>query len=57
VLLPQRLIDLLAASPPGDRVALVQVPGLRRWRVEAFGPEILATLAGVGAASRKEVRG
>ncbi len=50
VLLPQRLIDLLAAAPPADRAALAAVPGLRRWRVEAFGAEILATLDGTGRA-------
>jgi ribonuclease D len=45
VLLPQRLIDALAAAPPDDLAALQDVPGLRRWRVTTFGPEILAALA------------
>jgi ribonuclease D len=44
VLLPQRLIDTLALAPPPDLEALRAVPGLRRWRVEAFGPAILAAL-------------
>jgi len=44
VLLPQRLIDALAAAPPADLPALRGVPGLRRWRTDAFGPEILAIL-------------
>jgi ribonuclease D len=44
VLLPQRLIDALAAAPPDDLVTLRDVPGLRRWRVDTFGPEILAAL-------------
>ena len=44
VLLPQRLIDALALDPPTDLAALQSVPGLRRWRVDAFGPAILATL-------------
>jgi len=45
VLLPQRLIDTLAAAPPDDLVALRGVPGLRQWRTDTFGPEILAALA------------
>jgi ribonuclease D len=49
VLLPQRLIDLLAAAPPADPVGLAEVPGFRRWRTEAFGPEILEALASVKA--------
>jgi hypothetical protein len=44
VLLPQRLIDLLAAEPPATLDALPAVAGVRRWRAEAFGPEILANL-------------
>jgi ribonuclease D len=44
VLLPQRLIDLLAAEPPASLEALPGVAGVRRWRAEAFGREILAHL-------------
>ena len=44
VLLPQRLIDALALDPPTDLDGLRAVPGLRRWRVEAFGRPILAAL-------------
>jgi ribonuclease D len=44
VLLPQRLIDVLAAAPPGDLTGLGAVPGFRRWRAETFGPAILAAL-------------
>jgi ribonuclease D len=44
VLLPQRLIDALALDPPPDLDGLRAVPGLRRWRVEAFGRPILAAL-------------
>jgi len=44
VLLPQRLIDVLATTPPQDATSLGEVPGLRRWRAETFGPEILAAL-------------
>ncbi|MBI2467336.1 MAG: ribonuclease D [Candidatus Rokubacteria bacterium] len=46
VLLPQRLIDALAAAHPTDVPALAAVPGVRRWRAEAFGTEILAALVG-----------
>ena len=45
VLFPQRLIDRLAASPPGDLSALRQVEGLRDWRVKLFGPALLTALA------------
>jgi len=44
VLLPQRLIDGLALDPPVDLAGLRGVPGLRRWRVDAFGRAILAAL-------------
>jgi ribonuclease D len=44
VLLPQRLIDALALDPPTDLDGLRAAPGLRRWRVEAFGRPILAAL-------------
>ena len=43
---PQRLIDRVAAAAPRDLAELAGVEGLRRWRVDAFGDEILA---GVGA--------
>src|SRR5207237_785047 len=45
VLFPQRLIDRLAADPPRDLAALEQVDGVRRWRVEVFGPDLLKALA------------
>ena len=44
VLLPQRLIDALALDPPADLDGLRSVPGLRRWRVDAYGRAILAAL-------------
>jgi ribonuclease D len=46
VLLPQRLIDVIAIDNPVDPAALALVPGIRRWRAETFGAEILATLRG-----------
>jgi superfamily II DNA helicase RecQ len=45
VLFPQRLIDRLAASPPGDLAALRQIEGVRDWRVELFGPALLTAIA------------
>ena len=44
VLLPQRLIDALALDPPTDLARPAGCPGLRRWRVDAFGRAILAAL-------------
>jgi ribonuclease D len=45
VLLPNRLIGIVAEAGPRDADALARVEGFRRWRVEAFGGEILAVLA------------
>jgi ribonuclease D len=45
VVLPQRLIDRLAAAVPRDRTGLEKIEGLRRWRIEAFGDDLLAALA------------
>jgi ribonuclease D len=47
VLLPQRLIDVLAAQPPSSVADLAAVPGVRRWRADNFGPEILDALVSV----------
>jgi ribonuclease D len=44
VVLPQRLIDRLAEAAPRDADGLAAVEGLRRWRIEAFGPELLGSL-------------
>lgn len=46
LLLPNRLIGALAEANPRDVAALDAVPGLRRWRVETFGHEIVEALAG-----------
>ncbi len=48
LLLPRRLIERLAEAAPGDPRALERIDDLRRWRVEAFGREILGALAGAG---------
>ncbi len=45
IVLPQRLIDRLAEARPRDTAGLGQVEGLRRWRVEAFGAELLAAVS------------
>jgi ribonuclease D len=45
VLFPQRLIDRLAAAPPLDLAALRQVEGVRGWRTDLFGAELLRALA------------
>jgi ribonuclease D len=50
VLLPQRLIDALAAEPPADLAGLAALPGVRAWRAGAFGPGILAALVGAAPA-------
>lgn len=44
LLLPNRLIGAIAHAGPRDRDELARVEGVRRWRVESFGPEILAAL-------------
>lgn len=46
VVLPNRLIGAIAEAGPRSLDDLVAVEGVRRWRVETFGPEILAALAG-----------
>ena len=44
LVLPQRLIDRIAEAAPSSREGLFAVEGLRRWRVEAFGDEILRAI-------------
>lgn len=41
LVIPQRLIDKIAEANPDSLDALHSIEGLRRWRVEAFGVEIL----------------
>ena len=45
LLLPNRLINAVATAGPGDPGALASVDGVRRWRAEIFGAEIVAVLA------------
>ena len=44
LLLPQRLIDRIALDAPSTPEAMASVPGLRRWRAETFGTELLKAL-------------
>ncbi|OGK80039.1 MAG: hypothetical protein A2050_04025 [Candidatus Rokubacteria bacterium GWA2_73_35] len=47
LLLPNRLITAIALAAPRDVEALAEVDGVRRWRAETFGREIVAALAAV----------
>ena len=47
LLLPNRLITAIAPAAPRDLEARAVVDGVRRWRTEAFGREIVAALAAV----------
>lgn len=44
LVLPQRLIDRVADRPPAEPADLEQVEGIRRWRLDAFGPAIVSAL-------------
>lgn len=48
LLLPRRLIERVAEAAPRDLEALAALDGFRRWRVTAFGREILAVVNGDG---------
>ncbi len=45
LLLPNRLITTVALAAPRDTGALALLDGVRRWRAETFGGEIIAALA------------
>ncbi len=45
LLLPNRLITTVALAAPRDTGALATLDGVRRWRAETFGAEIVAALA------------
>ena len=45
LLLPNRLIGVIAEAGPGDVGELASVDGVRRWRAHTFGAEMLAALA------------
>jgi ribonuclease D len=44
VLFPGNLLEMLANTPPDNLSEIAQVPGMRRWRVEEFGAEVLQVL-------------
>ncbi|PYM26533.1 MAG: hypothetical protein DMD80_18115 [Candidatus Rokuibacteriota bacterium] len=46
VLLPNRIIGQIAEAAPRTVEELASVEGVRRWRAEAFGGEIIAALGG-----------
>ncbi len=41
---PNSMLEQVARAEPADLGALAAVPGMRRWQVEAFGPEVVAAL-------------
>jgi ribonuclease D len=45
VVLPQRLVERLAEAAPRHAAELAGVEGLRRWRAEAFGADLLDALS------------
>jgi ribonuclease D len=44
VVFPGSYLEILANTPPANLDEMAQVPGMRRWRVEEFGQEILKAL-------------
>jgi ribonuclease D len=52
LLLPRRLIEQLAEKGPADCKSLEAIEGIRRWRVESFGQEILEALKAAWLADR-----
>lgn len=44
VVFPANLLELLAITPPLDLEGFMSFPGMRRWRVQEFGQEILHKL-------------
>jgi ribonuclease D len=52
VVFPGTLLELLASSPPLDLSALEGIAGMRRWRAQQFGGELLSILHRDGADNR-----
>lgn len=44
VVFPGSYLEILASAPPANLDEMAQVPGMRRWRVDEFGEEVLKTL-------------
>lgn len=57
LLLPRRLIEILAQVAPPDLAALAAVEGIRGWRSSHLGRELLAVLAGADRASTRRALG
>jgi ribonuclease D len=56
VLLPNRLIGEVARAAPRDPEDLARVEGLRRWRVEVLGGELLEELGRLGPRAVQDSR-
>jgi ribonuclease D len=52
VVFPGTLLELLASSPPLDLSTLEGIAGMRRWRAQQFGGELLSILHRDGADNR-----
>jgi ribonuclease D len=48
LVLPNRLIAAIAQAVPRDVAGLAAIDGVRRWRVDTFGVEVIATIATIG---------
>jgi ribonuclease D len=57
LLLPRRLIERLAEAHPRDRRSLEGIEGLRRWRMESFGAELIRLLASAEEGEAPEAGG
>jgi ribonuclease D len=44
VVFPASLLEHVAATPPADMGELAALPGMRQWRVQEFGAELLQLL-------------
>jgi ribonuclease D len=56
LLLPRRLIEQVAGANPESLEALARVDGIRRWRVDSFGSEILEVITDRERAREREAR-
>ena len=56
LLLPRRLIEQVAAASPETLEGLARVEGIRHWRIETFGSEILEVIAERERSRERETR-
>jgi ribonuclease D len=47
VTFPGNLLETIASSPPADYDALANIRGMRRWRIQEFGQEVLEVIGKV----------